>query len=88
MAAFLSNDVLQDEIAVSLAQVIAAANKRAIAAGVNVKESIITITQIIGQEILWRINYGTKDYLSQRGGDFIVDVRAHDASVKQVLRGQ
>jgi hypothetical protein len=88
MAAELTKEVLQDDIAVALAQVIAAANKRATAAGVNVKESIITITQIIGRELIWRVNYGAKDYVSRRGGDFIVDVRGRDAVVQQVLRGQ
>ena len=88
MAATLSMEVLQDEIAVTLAQVIAAANKRAIAAGVDVNDSIITIMQIIGKEFLWRINYGTRNFKLQRGGDLIVDVRATDASIKAVLRGQ
>jgi hypothetical protein len=88
MAATLSMEVLQDEIAVTLAQVIAAANKRAIAAGIDVNNSIITIMQIIGKEFLWRINYGTRNYKSQRGGDLIIDVRANDASIKAVLRGQ
>ena len=88
MAETLSVEVLQDDIAVTLAQVIAAANKRAIAAGVDVNDSIITIMQIIGTEFLWRINYGTRNYKSQRGGDLIVDVRASDASIKAVLRGQ
>ena len=88
MAATLSMEVLQDEIAVTLAQVIAAANKRAIVAGVDVNNSIITIMQIIGKEFLWRINYGTRNYKSQRGGDLIVDVRAKDASIKAVIRGQ
>jgi hypothetical protein len=84
----LADEVLQDDIAVALAQVIAAADKRAAAGGVNVKDSIITITQIIGAELIWRINYGPKDYTSRRGGDLIVDVRGRDASVQQVLRGQ
>jgi hypothetical protein len=88
MAATLTKEVLQDEIAITLAQVIAKANKRASAAGVNVKESNISIAQLFGKEILWRINYGPREYISRRGGDFIVDVWAHNAVVKQVLRGQ
>ena len=88
MSATLTQEVLQDEIAVSLAQVIAAANKRAHVAGVDAKHSIISITQLIGKEFVWRINYGPQNYIARRGGDFIVDVWAHDATVKQVLRGQ
>jgi hypothetical protein len=52
MAATLSMEVLQDDIAITLAQVIAAANKRAISAGVDVNNSIITIMQIIGKAFL------------------------------------
>jgi hypothetical protein len=40
------------------------------------------------EDAVWRVNYGPKDYVSRRGGDFIVDVDARDASVKQVLHGQ
>jgi hypothetical protein len=56
--------------------------------GVNVKQSLITISQIAEGEIAWRVNYGSKDYLSRRGGDLIVDVDPADASIKQVLHGQ
>ncbi|MFN7946015.1 MAG: hypothetical protein U0Z53_11735 [Blastocatellia bacterium] len=81
-------EVAQDELAVSLAKVIAAANKRAREAGVDVRQSLITITQITDGELRWRINYGPKDYIGQRGGDLIVDVDASDANVRQVLHGQ
>jgi hypothetical protein len=38
--------------------------------------------------LLWRINYGPKDYIGRRCGDLIIEVNPTDASVKQVLRGQ
>jgi hypothetical protein len=88
MSAVLNPDVLQDELAVSLARVIAAANKRARESGVDVLESIITITQLGGTEAQWRVNYGPKNYVGRRGGDLIVDVDADGTSIKQVLRGQ
>ncbi len=88
MAAVLSNDVLQDDLAVSLARVIAAANKRASELGVDVLQSIITITQMTNGEACWRINYGAKDYIGRRGGDLIVDVDADNANIKRVLHGQ
>jgi len=89
MAATLSPDVLQDDIAVSLARVIAAANKRARELGVDVLQSLITITQHSRNgDLLWRVNYGPKDYVGRRGGDLIIDVDPNDASIKQVLRGQ
>lgn len=88
MSAVLTTEVLQDELAISLARIIAAANKRAREAGVNVAESLVTITQISNGDFYWRINYGPKDYLNQRGGDVIVDVDAKDTSIRQVLGGQ
>lgn len=84
----LGADVLKDEMAVSLARVVAAANKRARELNVDVPQSLITITQIIDNGPCWRINYGAKDYIGRRGGDLVVDVDATDASIKQVLRGQ
>jgi hypothetical protein len=88
MAATLTTDVLQDDLAVSLARVLAAANKRAREAGVDVARSVITITQNFEHGLRWRVNYGPKDYVGRRGGDLIVEVDASDASVTQVLRGQ
>ncbi len=89
MAAVLAPDVLQDDIAVSLARSIAAANKRARESGVDVLQSIITITQrAFDGDTLWRINYGPKEYIGRRGGDFIVEIDSKDSSIKQVLRGQ
>lgn len=88
MAAVLSSEVLQDNLAVSLARVIAAANKHASELGVDVLQSIITITQMTNGEACWRINYVPKDYIGRRGGDLIVDVDANNVSIKRVLHGQ
>lgn len=84
----LTADVLQDDIAIALAHVIAAANKRAIQLGVDVNRSLITITERFEGGWFWRINYGAKDYINRRGGDLIIDVNPVDASIKQVLHGQ
>jgi len=89
MATTLTVDVLQDDIAISLARAIAAANKRAHELGVDALTSLITITQRISEGVsLWRINYGPKDYIGRRGGDLIIEIDPTDASIKQVLRGQ
>lgn len=86
--ATLSSDVLQDDMAVALARVMAAANKRARELGVDILQSLVTITQHFDQGMLWRINYGPKDYINQRGGDLIIEVGGDDIKIKQVLRGQ
>jgi len=82
-------EVYQDDIAVALANVLAVANKRASELGVDVTDSLLTISQRIQNEgVVWRINYGPKDYINQRGGDLIVDVGAVSGKVEQVLYGQ
>lgn len=86
--ATLSSDVLQDDMAVALARVMAAANKRARELGVDILHSLVTITQHFDEGMLWRINYGPKDYINQRGGDLIIEVGGDDIKIKQVLRGQ
>ncbi|MCK4486646.1 MAG: hypothetical protein KAU38_07785 [Desulfobacterales bacterium] len=89
MALPLSAEVLQDDLAVSLARAVAAANKRAREIGVDVLQSLISITeQIIDGCSVWRVNYGPKDYVNQRGGDVLIEVDMHDGTVKRVLRGQ
>jgi len=86
--ATLSSDVLQDDLAVTLARVMATANKRARELGVDTVQSLITITQRFDNGILWRVNYGPKDYIGRRGGDLIIEVGGEDIRIKQVLRGQ
>jgi len=88
-AATLTAEVLQDHVAVSLARTMATANKRARELGVDVIQSLITITQHISNDtLLWRVNYGPRDYVGRRGGDLIIEVDPLDASIRQVLRGQ
>ncbi len=85
----MTADVFQDDIALSVARAIAAANKRARESGIDVPQSLITINQrSTNGKSLWRINYGLKDYVGRRGGDLIIEVDPMDASIKQVLRGQ
>lgn len=45
MSVALSSDVLQDDVAVTIARVIASANKRARELNVDVMQSIISLTQ-------------------------------------------
>ena len=61
-----------DEMAASLARVMAVANKRARESGIDLLQSLITITQrSFNSGLVWRINYGPKDYVGRRGGDFL-----------------
>ena len=89
MTALSTAEVLQDDLAMSLASALAIANRRAREAGVDVPESLITISQhAVENSLSWRINYGPKEYVGRRGGDFIVEVDLRDATIKAVFRGQ
>lgn len=89
MAATLTAEVLQDDLAVSLACAMAVANKKARELGVDVSQSLISITQhTLNGRSVWRINYGPKDYVNRRGGDVLIEVDMHDATINKVLRGQ
>jgi hypothetical protein len=88
MGATLSADVLEDDMAVFLARVLASANRRARELNIDVPQSLVTITQLIDNGPCWRINYGNRDYVGRRGGDLVIDVDGTDGSIKQVLRGQ
>lgn len=87
MTATIPADFLQDDIAVSRARVVAVANRRATESGVDIEQCPITITQYATDGVYWRVNYGSRE-INMRGGDFIVDVNAGDASIKRVLLGQ
>lgn len=89
MSVVLSSDVLQDDVAVTVACVIASANKRARELNVDVMQSIISLTQHSQDgSWVWRVNYGAKDYVGRRGGDLMVEVNPKDSSIQRVLWGQ
>ena len=88
MSTALSAEVLEDNVAMSLARGIAAANRAAKEIGVDLPDSLVTITQVSDEKPHWRINYGPKNYRNRRGGDVIVEVDAEDGSIQKVLRGQ
>jgi hypothetical protein len=85
----LSDEVLGDALAVSLARMMAAANKRARELGIDASQCLITIAQDSRDgSANWRVNYGSKEYVGRRGGDLIIDVNPADCSIAKVLRGQ
>lgn len=88
MSMTLTAEDMTDEFAVTVAHVLAAANRRARQLGCDVSQSLVTISQHFEDGWLWRINYGVKNPSAQRGGDLIVEVSGADGSVTRVLRGQ
>ena len=84
----LTKEDMADEFAVSLAHILAAAaNRRARQLGCDVSQSLVTISQHFEGGSFWRINYGSKNPVAQRGGDLIVEMNADNAEVKLVLPG-
>ena len=84
----LTAEDLTDELAVSVAHILAVANRRAREAGCNVANSLVTISQHFDDGARWRVNYGPKNPVQQRGGDLMVELDAQDAHVTKVLLGQ
>jgi hypothetical protein len=79
---------MADNLAISVAHILAAANRRACELGWGVSQSPVTISQHFEDAWFWRINYGAKSPVNQRGGDLVVEINAGDAEVRRVLRGQ
>lgn len=70
MSNALDRAVLEDELAMSLARALAAANDRARREGVVLKQSLVTAAEHTSAgEVCWRISYGPRDYVRRRGGD-------------------
>lgn len=59
-------------------------------AGMDALQSRISVTRQQAEDgsNVWRVNYGPQNPVGRRGGDFLVEVNAEDASVRRVLHGQ
>ena len=89
MAEVLLSEVAQDAVAVSLARAVVTANRRARELGVDIDQSLISITQDgVPDAVIWCINYGPQDYVGRRGGDLLIEVDSAPTHIRRVLRGQ
>jgi hypothetical protein len=88
MSTSLTQEDLADNLAVSMAHILAVANRRARELGCEVSQRLVTITQHFDGDSFWRISYGPKNPTAQRGGDLIIEVNAESGELKRVLRGQ
>lgn len=79
----------RDPLALSVAHAMTLANETASQAGIDLAASLVTVSEeYAATSRQWRVQYGPRDYISRRGGDFIVIVDDPSGQVKQVLRGQ
>ena len=73
MSALTLDELQQDRLAMSVARALAVANDGALSHGTQPQDCLITISEEPSDEgRLWRVNYGARDYVNQRGGDLIV----------------
>ena len=89
MAITLTDSVLRDDIALTVAKVLSVANERAQAAGINAVDSVISVNQSPRTEGgTWQVEYGPQNAVGHRGGGLTVEVAADGETVVQLLRGQ
>ena len=67
----ITDEVLKDSLALSVAGALTFANKKAEEYGIDLKQTLISIAQDTqeGKDMLWRVHYGPKDYIRRRGGE-------------------
>jgi hypothetical protein len=87
MSTAVPSNSIVDPVANSIAQVITIANHRARQEGVDVQQSVVSVSQVDDDGIHWRVNYIPKGAALHRGGDIYVDVNTATQST-QVLLGQ
>jgi hypothetical protein len=89
MAVALTEDVLRDDVAETVAKVLSVANRRAGAAGVNAVDSVISVSQCPRAEGgAWQVEYGPQNAAGRRGGGLTVEAAADGETAIRVLRGQ
>ena len=86
----IEEEILNDSLAVSVARALTCANKKAGEYEMDIRQSLISITQEIqeNKDMLWCVHYGPRDYIRRRGGDLIVYVDPQNYTIRKVLRGQ
>jgi hypothetical protein len=79
----------QDPLALAVAHVLTLANEAALSDGVDLDDSLVTISQEMSPSgPTWRVHYGPRDYVGRRGGDLVVLVDERLGHVARVLHGQ
>lgn len=81
--------IQRDELAMTVARILAIANQVAASHGTDLSQSLITITEESApMEHEWRVHYGPRDYKNRRGGDLMVYINGFDGEVRRIVRGQ
>jgi hypothetical protein len=81
--------IQRDSLAMSVAQAVILANEAALGQGIDPVKALVTITGESSPPYRrWRVHYGPRDYVNQRGGDVTIFVDEAAAAVTKILRGQ
>lgn len=81
--------IQHDERAMKVAHVLALANEAAVEHGTDLSRSLITISEEAPpMEHVWRVHYGSRDFVNRRGGDLIVLVDDRAGTVQRIMHGQ
>jgi len=81
--------IQHDNLAMSIAAAVALANSAVQAQGTDPATCLVTISEeTAAPNRSWRIQYGPRNFVNRRGGDFYVVVDESSQQVRQVLRGQ
>ena len=81
-------NLLDDEVAVSIGNIVAVANRAARELGVDVARSELSLSRDPLDGALWNIHYGPQDYIRRRGGDVTIVVNSQTLTALHVQRGQ
>jgi len=83
-----TSDLLEDDVAVSVAKIVAVANRRARELGIDIARSELSLTRDPHEGDVWHVHYGPLDYVRHRGGDVTIDVDAGSLVATRIVRGQ
>ena len=89
MSTLTLEEIQEDRLVMSVARALVLANEAAVAEGIIPADSLVTIfEEPAGEQGDWRIHYGPRDYIGQRGGDLMVLVDERAGEVRRIIRGQ
>jgi hypothetical protein len=89
MSALLDDEIVRDDVAVSMARALVIANRRARQLGIDVADRLVSVAQRPSADrFVWQIDYLPKHYVGRRGGDFTMEIDPADGTIRREVRGQ
>ena|GEM_PF-6564742 len=76
---------ITDPVVHSVAHVMTMANERARQEGVDVQQSVVTVSQMDDDGVHWRVNYCPKGAALRRGSDIFINVDMANQATEVLL---